>query len=401
VIEPFTRQFFNQIVPTHFIGIDQSQMFGNEFEFIETLAGLLPFHLDKLLIENSMDRYQYLNDGKIQLVMSRSNEIYNLIHKTTPTFSKYNLDNIRFVCTLYGSTINILTTAMGIGDFADLKGTGLTVNVGPKDSCEYFIAMDLILEYQMTLGKDIVLTYYDTREILDHYGKDVQVAILTRSHPDRTILNLTNLKLSRIIDLSRVNNGNLYHMTLDEEPFYKEYPYYYKEIIMKEKLADYYPNLVLNWDSFKHGVWDYDSYRSRFVNTINVRYYLLSNTKTSTDTILRLLYNMKLNMNQLNKHEFVNEALNTASLNDFTMSLEVHKGAYDFYNRTGLYTQIDNPSCVLINGKCDERQLREHHLDNKLGPTFDQLFNQPDTRPIPKVPANFAIQPWERGAMSY
>ena len=84
---------------------------------------------------------------------------------------------------------------------------------------------------------------------------------------------------------------------------------------------------------------------------------------------------MKLNMNEINQKEFIEPKLNTSSLTDFTLSMPVHQGASEFYYSAGLYTNIKNPNCPLINGRCDEKQLREHHIDNKYGPTFDQLYN--------------------------
>ena len=78
--------------------------------------------------------------------------------------------------------------------------------------------------------------------------------------------------------------------------------------------------------------------------------------------ILRLLYNMKLNMNIINQLEFLGEALNTASLVDLTMPVRIHAGARDFYQRTGLYTYLNNPACIMINGRCQPTLLSEHHL---------------------------------------
>ena len=40
VIEPFTRQFFNQILPIYFVGLDRSQMFGNEFIMVEAIRSM-------------------------------------------------------------------------------------------------------------------------------------------------------------------------------------------------------------------------------------------------------------------------------------------------------------------------------------------------------------------------
>jgi hypothetical protein len=155
VIEPFTRQFFSGIKPTHFIGIDQSQLFGNEFDLIEIISKMIPFNMNTLLIEQSMERYVHLNNNRIQFILSRSNELHNLLHKLTPIFANTNISNLRFVCTMFDVPVNILSTNMDINEFGDLKESRLTVNVGPKNSNDYFIAMDLILQYKLIINKDI------------------------------------------------------------------------------------------------------------------------------------------------------------------------------------------------------------------------------------------------------
>ena len=197
VIEPFTRQFFNQIIRTHFVGIDQAQLFGNEFQLIETLTTFMPFHINTVMLDHSIDRYRQLNNNGIQLVLSRSIEIYNLIYKITPMFASVDISQIRFVGALFGLPVNILTTQISVKEFGDLKGSGVTLNVGPKDSVDYFVAVNLLLRYQLTVGVDVFLTYYDATELVKHYGLDVQAAILTRTHPDVTILSLVNTKLTR------------------------------------------------------------------------------------------------------------------------------------------------------------------------------------------------------------
>ena len=46
LIEPFTKKFFEKIKPTYFIGIDQSQLFGDEFDLIQSIAPISPFNIN-------------------------------------------------------------------------------------------------------------------------------------------------------------------------------------------------------------------------------------------------------------------------------------------------------------------------------------------------------------------
>ena len=208
----------------------------------------------------------------------------------------------------------------------------MIVNVGPKYSSEYVTAIDLFLLYQITVGKDISITYYDVDELYDHYGVDVNVAILTRTHPDINVQGLINKKLTKFIEILKYNDGNIYHITLDEEPFYKEYPYYHKFVIDKSTLGDYYNNLVINDDVFDNKKnRPIETYHSMFINTISVKYHLLSNITTPRAPINELLHNMKFNMNKLNQLRYIVNALNTASFTDFTIQLPTHPGAISFY----------------------------------------------------------------------
>jgi TRAP-type uncharacterized transport system substrate-binding protein len=263
---------------------------------------------------------------------------------------------------------------MGIGEFGQLKGSKLTVNVGPKGSSDYQVATDLLKQYQI---KDINLTYYEGAQLLEHYGDDVQVAIMARTHPDQTLVKLINKKLTRMIEIIKYNDGNIYQIALDEKGFYQQHPYYSKNIVEKDQLASYYTNLSVNETIFDLKTdRPISSYRSRFINTISTKYYLFSNISTSASSITQLLYNIKLNMNSINQHEFIGEDLNTASLIDYTLSIPVHPGSTKFFENTGLYTNISHPSCILINGRCDHQQLYQQQLEHDFGPTFDQMYNQ-------------------------
>jgi hypothetical protein len=105
----------------------------------------------------------------------------------------------------------------------------------------------------------------------------------------------------------------------------------------------------------------------------------MSNKFTDPDLIAQLLYNMKLHMDVINRLEFINDYLNSASLADFTLPIPTHEGAHSFYTKSGLYTEIGDKACVLINGKCDYKQLIDHHLYHDYGKTFDQMFNSDST----------------------
>ena len=95
------------------------------------------------------------------------------------------------------------------------------------------------------------------------------------------------------------------------------------------------------------------SYRTHYVNTINIKYYLLSNSFVSPINVYKILTNMKLQIPQINELQFIQNKINTSSLTDFDQLLEVHQGAKEFYESVGLYTNNPNPNCIYINGRCN------------------------------------------------
>ena len=206
------------------------------------------------------------------------------------------------------------------------------------------------------------------------------MAVLSVSHPDQNIANLSTQKLSRFVEINRFNDGNIYHINLDEEFFYKEHPYYIKTLLIKDKLSSYYPNLVLYDQTFDQ---DIDKQLKvvggLYINTIGVRFYLMSNSFADPVLIGQLLYNMKLNMNLINQLEFVDDQLDSASLTDFTLPIQTHQGAHEFFTKSGLYTTVKERTCLLIDGKCDYGQLQDHHLYYDFGKTFDEMHNSDST----------------------
>jgi TRAP-type uncharacterized transport system substrate-binding protein len=389
IVEGFTRKFFQKVMPTYFIGLDYTQLLGNAFFLMKTLDKMIPFNINTTLVKDSIERFELLNNNKIQFILARAHVLHHVLYKTMPGLANISLDNIRFVASLYRLPINVLANSMAITEFGKLKNSKLFVNVGAKYSGDYFAALDLFLAYNIVVDEDVYLTYYELDELVEHYKTDVNVVVYAASHPDPLVVKLTEAKLTRFVEIRRFNDGNIYHISLDEAPFYRDHPYYLKTILMKQTFGDgwqgtlsnYYPNLVLYGQQFDPYIEQpLVVYDSLFVNTIGVRYYLFSNTKTDVLSVSQLLYNMKLNMDEINKFEFIDDKIDSTSMADYTLPLPVHDGAREFYFRSGLFTNLSSKECLMIDGKCTQRQLYEHHLYLYFGKTFDQLFNSEITR---------------------
>lgn len=361
VLEGFTKNFFAYHENTYFMGISRSQMAHNQYTLIQTLIQLSPFRTETKLIVDNLDRYNQLNNNNIQLIMSHTNTIFGLLYQKSPV----KTDNLRFVATLNDVPVNIITHYINIHDFGDLKKLPFKprINVGAPHSSDYFSAIDILLKYGIDINNDIIITNYVGNEIYDHYGVDIDIIVHIANHPDHLISHLTNKKLSKFVNLNRLNNGNIYEISLEEQSFYANHNYYFKYGIQKNLLSKYYPHSVtydLQYDEQSHSI--IDSHLIESVNTISVKNNLISNSKVNPSYIEQFLYNIYLNLNQINSFPFIESKLSPTSQNDFLLPVPVHDGARNFYLRLGIYKHTDDRACALIDGRCSPEKLKTHHL---------------------------------------
>lgn len=377
ITEGFSRRFFHQQTKYYFTGLDYPQLFGNEYYFMNLIDKIVPtYNIVSQLVDDSIMRYDLCAKNQIQFMIARGHTLHNVIYKMMPGIADFNLDSLRFVTTLYRIPITILTFCTDINEFGKLKGSKLRVNIGPKYTSDYFVSLELLLAYDLTLDVDIIPKYYELYDLENQYGVDVDVIVMSLSHPNRYTDKFVKKKLSRIVEIRRFNDGNIYNINLDEQSFYREYPYYFKALLEKENLNKYYPDLILYEGNFnKYLEKPLVTFNSLYVNTISVRNYLLTNSQTDPALIAELLLKMKYNLDEINRLEFIQDHIDSTSMGDWTLPVRVHDGAHAFFARSGLFTNIDNPKCIEIDGKCTYELLRKHHLLDDMGPTFNEIYN--------------------------
>lgn len=377
ITEGFSKRFFHQFTKYYFTGLDYPQLFGNEFYFMNLIDRIVPtYNIVSQLVDDSIMRYDLCAKNKVQFMIARGHTLHNVIYKVMPGLADFDLSNLRFVSSLYRIPITILTICTDINDFSKLRGSKLRVNIGPKYTSDYFASLELLLAYGMTLGVDIIPKYYELYDLEEHYGDDVDVIIMSLSHPNHYTEKFTRKKLTRLIELRQLNDGNIYHISLDEQDFYREYPYYFKTLLEKSDLSKYYPDLILYEGNFNKYIEEpLVTSDSLFVKTIAVRNYLLSNSATDPVLIAELLMKMKNNLDEINNLNFIGDKIDSTTMGDWTLPVPVHDGAHEFFSRSGLFTNIDNPKCIEIDGKCTYELLQRHHLLDDMGPTFNEIYN--------------------------
>lgn len=419
--EPFTRKFFQQKAKNYTLALENIK--SNNYDFSIKLSKYTPFIMEIIQIVNNKEKYESLNNNDIQFIFSDTNTVYRMfneglsqktirerIQKRTgttdttvynPSVIKY--PNIRFVCAFYDTYITAVTFSLQTFEFQHLKESYLRVNIGEKNTNIYFTSLILLEYYGLRIIKDgvspeeakkkdlgdIYISYYSNADLIDHYGSAipgftsmlnaediddksplepdsippyVDVALLMTTHPDETVYKLTNKRLSRFMNFSRLNNGDITTITTDEIPFYNEYPFYHKAQISKTLMLNYYPKVDMFDFVYLDGYKTYDSDRlNLFVNTIALKYNLLSNDKTDPTLITSMLIDFSNHLPYLNKGDYIWDKLTTNDMDNYTLDVpQVHNGARNFFYKAGLYTTIDNENCRYIDGKC----------------TLDKLYNK-------------------------
>ena len=260
--------------------------------------------------------------------------------------SNSNVENIRYVCSLYDANVLILSDDRNtqLFDFSDLEGSSLSVHIGPKGSLSNVMARRVMDLCGISVERmNVVETSYDS--LLEDYGKSVRVVFLVSVMNNELLLKLTDSISSHFITLNKLNNGNLYSKTAAEIQIYKENPYLHKTLLDYNDFSKMYPKLArLNE-------------RQHYIPSIKTRYVLFAHNGLEEDIGYFVLKTISKNLHNLSSF------MPSSTLLDISFSLlplELEKGARKFYKEENLIvTNEENSDCVYyINGaKCPENKL--------------------------------------------
>lgn len=260
--------------------------------------------------------------------------------------SNANVENLRYVCSLYDANVLILSDNRNtrLFDFSDLEGSSLAVHIGPKGSLSNVMARRVMeLCGIMVERMNIVETSYDA--LLEDYGKSIRVVFLVSVMNNDLVLKLTNAVSSHFITLNKLNNGNLYSKTAAEIQIYKENPYLHKTLLDYSDFSKMYPKLArLNE-------------RQNYIPSIKTRYVLFAHSGLEEEIGYFVLKTISENLHNLRSF------MPSSTLLDISFSLlplEMEKGARKLYKEENLIvTSVQNPDCIYyVNGaKCPENKL--------------------------------------------
>lgn len=107
--------------------------------------------------------------------------------------SNSNVENIRYVCSLYDANVLVLSDDRNtrLFDFSDLEGSSLSVHIGPKGSLSNVLARKVMELCGIVVERvNVVETSYET--LVEDYGKSVRVVFLVSVMNNELLLKLTN-----------------------------------------------------------------------------------------------------------------------------------------------------------------------------------------------------------------
>lgn len=317
-------------IPKVVLGIDKADLLTNTHDLVTRLQYMVPYRLELQTADSTADLYSRLDKGEFDMIVSRT---HTLAEEGLTT------SQFRIVCNLIEIPVNILTTNQKMTSLNDLRGTATKINVGLPKSSEDRVMTDLLTYYGLVIGRDVVLTHYTGNELLDHYGKDLTIVVVNATHPNDLIKRLSAKALTKFVELSEVNEGQRYYVSLNEEPFYKRYPFYHKSLIDKTLIVDYYPHMNLYNNRLDPYIDDQIAEFnniSTYINSLSVNSYIVANTRVDNKTIGLLVYNLYLNLAKLNNLEYIQPKMSMTSLANIRINIPIHDGALDVYRRSDL-----------------------------------------------------------------
>lgn len=250
--------------------------------------------------------------------------------------------NIRFVCALYSPSLLLLApNDTNIIDMGDLKHWSCKVKIGIDNSSNQQAIMSLLAQYESDNAEIIPMS---RDNLIKGYGVDYQVyADLAMSY-NSIISELTKSTPTHLVSMRNINGGK-YHVTLSEQDFYRNYPYYEKDIIEIKTLQQYYPQL-----SQVHN-------RDIYYPTIKTKYVLLCHDRIKDKQLSSIVHKILFLMHQhwpdgyritsLKQQEqrFVNQMFKGTTVVDIThisTTIPIHDAVKEIYRELQLHSLDGN-----------------------------------------------------------
>lgn len=238
-------------------------------------------------------------------------------------------NNLRFVCSLYKSSLLLIApNSSNIIDLGDIKHYTCKVSIGvagDRSTEQYQAVVQILSAYGEQTTKNINIVNLDRKALMEGYGTTFIIYADLTTSKSSLIRALTDKIPSHLVSLHKINTGG-YHVTYQEKPFYKRYPYYRKEMIDIIQLRRNYPLL-----SQVHN-------RDLYYPTIRTGYALLCHDKVPDSKIQNILHQILILMYE--KGGIVSQlfkGITIIDLGHISTVIPIHQGAEQVYRDIQLH----------------------------------------------------------------
>lgn len=274
----------------------------------------------KKIISDSV--VSYLKDGKDGIDRLDTYDLDFVVDtelNIATNYSKGQKNNVRFVCSMYASSLLLIapndTNIIDIGDIKHYT-CKVTIVVNPSS---YHALVKLLSVFELR-DKVLIQTVSSVQtETTWPRFPFIYATYVTYGDPgmkvDPLVRRLTESVPSHLVSMRKVNSGS-YFVTYQEQPFYKQHPYFYKSMIDIIQLQRQYPLL-----SQVHN-------RDLYYPTIRMHYVLLCHNKVSNDKIQNVVRTVLRRT----------VTLTAADISHMTVAIPMHEGAKEVFRNIQLHT---------------------------------------------------------------
>jgi len=320
-------EYYINYTKYYIFGLLNNQVTDANKNILNILSGYFK-NIDYLVkIFNSTDNIMSnLNNNTIDFTICSTPLIRNINNKYS--------ENLCILCGLQLKPINILTVAQSLSHLSDIKNSKLTVNIGQKNTNDYYTILDLLNYYNLIENEDIYLTYYSDEDLIKYYGNGVDIAIYLSNHPNQLTTILCNTSLSKLLDVSPLTDKT--RENANNVELYSIFTYMSKLAIDKKIISSYYRNINIYEQRINPYtenplviVQNYD------IEFLAVREILLCNKNLQDNIVSDFLNYFINNIDIINNSEYINAPLTTATMLDISDTdatyIKLHDTSYKFF----------------------------------------------------------------------
>ena len=315
------------------------------YDYLSKINSFIP--MDIVTYSNRYQLFYELKRREIDLIFTNEKDYY--IYWLNQTIKKRSLKEnlkrnpqIQMITMAYNLYVLIPADYTKIRKSFDINGA--RIGITAKEELGQDFEKDMIANYKT---KNIYKST-NIRKQFEELGKTYDIMFLVGEHPNKLLLNDSNEK-----DL----------ILLDTEDFNLSDEYYLKYMFLNKKKMNliYYPK-ILNNNNSKNRIGSLLTDGSPEMNAFTIKTMIMGLDFINNSYIyefMKIYYSniFKLIQTNLPFNNFVKSDMAASRMAKSSEILSIHEGAAKFYKKIGLFTNLPEKSCSLIQNTCTEEVL--------------------------------------------